>query len=163
MTALLLENLKLIMLFLLIGSIIGLSHLSGGKAKPARRIGVAATAGRHRLAAKRSMKNVGHRTYRKNVESPAAASAQARSRSDRLSAGNRQLRCARRSGAAQGCSMHIVEGHRRCTDAAGRRSRPMLLSSTVTSTRPSNDDDLPIALASGLLSKNRSINQGDVS
>lgn len=37
MTALLLENLKLIILVLLIGSIIGLSHLSGGKAKPARR------------------------------------------------------------------------------------------------------------------------------
>jgi hypothetical protein len=36
MTALLVENLKLIMLFMLIGSIIGLSHLSGGKAKPAR-------------------------------------------------------------------------------------------------------------------------------
>jgi hypothetical protein len=36
MTALILENLKLIMLFLLIGSVIGLSHLSGGKAKPAR-------------------------------------------------------------------------------------------------------------------------------
>jgi len=30
MTDLLLENLKLIVLFLLIGSIIGLSHLSGG-------------------------------------------------------------------------------------------------------------------------------------
>ena len=37
MTALLLEHLKLIMLFVLIGSIIGLSHLSGGKAKPVRR------------------------------------------------------------------------------------------------------------------------------
>jgi hypothetical protein len=36
MTALMLENLKLIMLFMLIGSIIGLSHLSGGKANPAR-------------------------------------------------------------------------------------------------------------------------------
>ena len=36
MTALMLENLKLIMLFLLIGSVIGLSHLSGGKANPAR-------------------------------------------------------------------------------------------------------------------------------
>jgi len=36
MTALLIENLKLIMLFMLIGSVIGLSHLSGGKAKPAR-------------------------------------------------------------------------------------------------------------------------------
>jgi hypothetical protein len=36
MTALMLENLKLIMLFLLIGSVISLSHLSGGKAKPAR-------------------------------------------------------------------------------------------------------------------------------
>ena len=36
MTVLLVENLKLIMLFMLIGSIIGLSHLSGGKAKPAR-------------------------------------------------------------------------------------------------------------------------------
>ena len=36
MTALLLENIKLIILFLLIGSIIGLSHLSGGKTKPAR-------------------------------------------------------------------------------------------------------------------------------
>ena len=52
MTVLLVENLKLIMLFLLIGSIIGLSHLSGGKAKPARRDGVAATAGRHRLASR---------------------------------------------------------------------------------------------------------------
>ena len=30
MTALMLENLKLIMLFLLIGSVIGLSHLGGG-------------------------------------------------------------------------------------------------------------------------------------
>jgi len=37
MTALLVENLKLIMLFMLIGSIIGLSHLSGGKTKPTRR------------------------------------------------------------------------------------------------------------------------------
>jgi hypothetical protein len=37
MTALLVENLKLIMLFMLIGSIIGLSHLSGGQARPARR------------------------------------------------------------------------------------------------------------------------------
>ncbi len=37
MTALMLENIKLIMLFLLIGSIIGLSHLNDGKAKPARR------------------------------------------------------------------------------------------------------------------------------
>jgi hypothetical protein len=36
MTVLLVENLKLIMLFMLIGSIIGLSHLSGGKANPAR-------------------------------------------------------------------------------------------------------------------------------
>ena len=36
MTALMLENLKLIMLFMLIGSIIGLSPLSGGKANPAR-------------------------------------------------------------------------------------------------------------------------------
>ncbi len=36
MTALLVENLKLIMLFMLIGSVIGLSHLSGGKAKPVR-------------------------------------------------------------------------------------------------------------------------------
>jgi hypothetical protein len=35
MTALLLENLKLIVLFLLIGSVIGLSHLSAVKAKPA--------------------------------------------------------------------------------------------------------------------------------
>ena len=32
MTALLLEHLKLIVLFLLIGSIVGLSRLSGGKA-----------------------------------------------------------------------------------------------------------------------------------
>ena len=32
MTALLLENLKLIVLFLLIGSIVGLSHAGGGKA-----------------------------------------------------------------------------------------------------------------------------------
>jgi hypothetical protein len=37
MTALLLENLKLIILVLLIGTIVGLSHLSGGKAKPTRR------------------------------------------------------------------------------------------------------------------------------
>jgi hypothetical protein len=37
MTALLIENLKLIILFMLIGSIIGLSHLSGEKVKPARR------------------------------------------------------------------------------------------------------------------------------
>ena len=36
MTALMLENIKLIMLFLLIGSIIGLSHFNDGKAKPAR-------------------------------------------------------------------------------------------------------------------------------
>ena len=36
MTGLVLENLKLIILFLLIGSIIGLSHLSGAKANPAR-------------------------------------------------------------------------------------------------------------------------------
>ena len=36
MTVILVENLKLIMLFMLIGSIIGLSYLSGGKAKPAR-------------------------------------------------------------------------------------------------------------------------------
>src|SRR5664279_5089858 len=36
MTALLVENFKLIVLFVLIGSIIGLSHLSGTKAKPAR-------------------------------------------------------------------------------------------------------------------------------
>jgi len=37
MTALLLENLKLVILVLLIGTIVGLSHLSGGKAKPTRR------------------------------------------------------------------------------------------------------------------------------
>ena len=37
MTALLLENLKLVILVLLIGTIIGLSQLSGGKAKPAHR------------------------------------------------------------------------------------------------------------------------------
>ena len=36
MTVLLVENLKLIMLFMLIGSVIGLSHLGGGKANPAR-------------------------------------------------------------------------------------------------------------------------------
>jgi hypothetical protein len=36
MTALLVENFKLIVLFVLIGSIIGLSHLSGTKAKPER-------------------------------------------------------------------------------------------------------------------------------
>jgi hypothetical protein len=36
MTALLVENFKLIMLFMLIGSIIGLSHFNDGKAKPAR-------------------------------------------------------------------------------------------------------------------------------
>ena len=35
MTAFLVDNLKLIMLFMLIGSIIGLSHLSREKAKPA--------------------------------------------------------------------------------------------------------------------------------
>ena len=35
MTVLLIENLKLIVLFMLIGSIIGLSHLGGGKANPA--------------------------------------------------------------------------------------------------------------------------------
>ena len=34
MTALLLEHLKLIVLFLLIGSIVGLSRLSGDKATP---------------------------------------------------------------------------------------------------------------------------------
>ena len=37
MTALLVEHLKLIMLFMLIGSIIGLAHLNDAKAKPARR------------------------------------------------------------------------------------------------------------------------------
>jgi hypothetical protein len=37
MTALLIENLKPIILFLLIGSIIGLSNLSGENAKSARR------------------------------------------------------------------------------------------------------------------------------
>jgi len=37
MTAFLIENLKLIILALLIGSIIGLSHFNGAKAKPARR------------------------------------------------------------------------------------------------------------------------------
>jgi hypothetical protein len=37
MTALLLENFKLITLFMLIGSIIGLSRLDGEKAQPARR------------------------------------------------------------------------------------------------------------------------------
>jgi hypothetical protein len=37
MTALLLENLKLVILFLLIGTLVGLSHLGGGKAKPVRR------------------------------------------------------------------------------------------------------------------------------
>jgi hypothetical protein len=36
MTALLVEYFKLIMLFMLIGSIIGLSHLSGAKARPVR-------------------------------------------------------------------------------------------------------------------------------
>ena len=36
MTALLIENLKLILLFMLIGSVIGLSHLGGEKAKPTR-------------------------------------------------------------------------------------------------------------------------------
>ena len=52
MTALLLENLKLIMLFLLIGSIIGLSHLMARM--PSRRAasGCAATAGRRRPASK---------------------------------------------------------------------------------------------------------------
>ncbi len=37
MSALLVENFKLIMLFMLIGSLIGLSHLGGATAKPARR------------------------------------------------------------------------------------------------------------------------------
>lgn len=37
MTALLVENLKLVMLFVLIGSLIGLSQLGGGKLIPARR------------------------------------------------------------------------------------------------------------------------------
>ena len=37
MTALLVEHLKLIILFLLIGSIIGLSHLGGAKTKPTHR------------------------------------------------------------------------------------------------------------------------------
>ncbi len=37
MTALLVEHLKLIILFLLIGSIIGLSHLGSAKAKPTHR------------------------------------------------------------------------------------------------------------------------------
>jgi hypothetical protein len=37
MTALLLENIKLIALFMLIGSIIGLSRIDGEKARPARR------------------------------------------------------------------------------------------------------------------------------
>ncbi len=37
MTALPVEHLKLIILFLLIGFIIGLSHLDGAKAKPASR------------------------------------------------------------------------------------------------------------------------------
>ena len=36
MTVLLIENIKLIMLFLLIGSIIGLSHLSGENTKTTR-------------------------------------------------------------------------------------------------------------------------------
>jgi hypothetical protein len=36
MTALLVEYFKLIMLFMLIGSIIGLSHLSGATARPVR-------------------------------------------------------------------------------------------------------------------------------
>jgi hypothetical protein len=36
MTALLVENLKLIMLFLLIGSVIGLSNLGGGEAASPR-------------------------------------------------------------------------------------------------------------------------------
>jgi hypothetical protein len=36
MTVLLVENLKLIVLFLLIGSIIGLSHFGSGNAVPAR-------------------------------------------------------------------------------------------------------------------------------
>jgi hypothetical protein len=34
MTALVLENVKLIVLFILIGSVIGLSHLGGGAAMP---------------------------------------------------------------------------------------------------------------------------------
>jgi hypothetical protein len=37
MTVLLLENLKLVILALLIGTIIGLSHFGGPMAKPARR------------------------------------------------------------------------------------------------------------------------------
>jgi len=36
MTDLLLENIKLIILFLLIGSVIGLAHLGDEKVKPAR-------------------------------------------------------------------------------------------------------------------------------
>jgi hypothetical protein len=36
MTAFLLENLKLIVLFILIGSVIALSHLGGGTALPTR-------------------------------------------------------------------------------------------------------------------------------
>ena len=36
MTALLLENVKPIVLFMLIGSIIGLSHFSGGTVMPSR-------------------------------------------------------------------------------------------------------------------------------
>jgi hypothetical protein len=40
MTAFVLENLKLILLFVLIGSVIGLSNLSGGKAMTARPKGI---------------------------------------------------------------------------------------------------------------------------
>jgi len=36
MAAMLLENIKLILLFVLIGSVIGLAHVDGGKAKTAR-------------------------------------------------------------------------------------------------------------------------------
>ena len=61
MTVLLIENLKLIVLFLLIGSIIGLSHLSSERAKPARRNPRRGTADRHRLASKGG-KNVNHCT-----------------------------------------------------------------------------------------------------
>ncbi len=47
MAALMVENLKLIILFLLIGSIIGLSHISGEKAKLARHKRLRGTAGQH--------------------------------------------------------------------------------------------------------------------
>ncbi len=61
MTVLLVENLKLIMLFMLIGSIIGFRTSVGARPIRRARKGFAAMAGLYRLAA-RGVKNVGHRT-----------------------------------------------------------------------------------------------------